>query len=517
MKLIEPLNPNTLNFSSVPQPDPFVGEVEWRRRGNSFNPDPGTQFKAIEATDEGVFYIAPGGSMTPGDDGIIRICNNKMEMQSQFSVFAHIPTITDMTILDGFLYILGINYKIAKYNLDGTFAGEYFNAVNSNGSIPRSIANDGMFLIVAYDMDVGQTDIKIMNRSGGIEAPFEIEVGGGREITAMYRSPKGVYVLDNKAPRSIFEVDTTDSNPAIVETPIPNQSFRNTMTMFGGVFYTCNAVILQLNFDGTRANGTAPGIREVRSTTNLVYECNSLNQDFPETGAQKEPPTWTVYGPTNKYKAVDKLVVSQTEAYQALTMEIKPGKSFSAAVAMNIYGASSCRIVVTDPTSGDVYDNTVDLNDPDGVAFGLPTKTAMAIHDLPENYPDSVVRFYFSGDNIVKVGVLVVGPSIDFGEANFSSSIQRLDLSEYSEDKFGNINVQIRPGAKLVDYVVTSEHQNLKYIDVVLGRVAAIPCVWVGSSEIQDETLTYGYYRENNLDLTSQTACDVTISVRGLI
>ena len=265
------------------------------------------------------------------------------------------------------------------------------------------------------------------------------------------------------------------------------------------------------------------GDRVILLDTHKLYEATAENRDNPSVGVDLVPPTWVEVSSSNRYRAFDESITSVATGETPLTFEIKPGEVFDSFVALNVAGASSALVTVTDPEDGLIYEREVSLVDNSTIADwysylwnGFSYKSDFALFDLPL-YSSATAHVSFFGDGLISVGALVTGPSIVLGQAVHGTSIQQLDFSTVDEDDFGNIKITKRPGAKLVNYDVSTQKSQLNYVYRELEKLSGVATVWSGTDNIQDETLVYGYHRDNNITLDTPTLCQVTIQVRGLI
>lgn len=76
--------------------------------------------------------------------------------------------------------------------------------------------------------------------------------------------------------------------------------------------------------------------------------------------ASKEP-KWLEVGATNRWKAFDKSVSSQTMQASNIGYRLKVGQAVTSLGVLNIRGATALRVRMIDPSFGTVYDRTINL------------------------------------------------------------------------------------------------------------------------------------------------------------
>ena len=265
------------------------------------------------------------------------------------------------------------------------------------------------------------------------------------------------------------------------------------------------------------------GDRVILTENHTLYEAAADNRDKPTDGVNKVPPTWVEVSATNKYRAFDESVSTVTQGQSPLIMEIRPDEPFDAIIGFNVQNANTVTVIVVDPDAGEVYRQVVEMVDNGSIVDwysylwdGFSNINEFSLFNLPI-YPNADLRVEIEGAGLVGIGTLVTGKSIELGQANYGTSIQQLDFSTVDEDVFGNLNITKRPGAKLVNYDVSVQKSRLNYVYRELEKLSGVATVWSGTDNVQDETLVYGYHRDNNLNLDTPTLCKVTIQVRGLI
>lgn len=270
---------------------------------------------------------------------------------------------------------------------------------------------------------------------------------------------------------------------------------------------------------GTYVTGT----RRILTSTHRVYEVTASpsTMDDPETGIDKDPQTWVDVGPTNKFAMFDNVNSTQSEEDDQLIVEVELGVKSDSIAGFNIDNVNSINVTVTDPIDGEVYNTDVNMDDNSSIIdywewhFNpIVRLREFALLDLPD-YADATIKLTADGGE-VKFGNLVVGNKLTLGTTNFDSELQILDFSKKETDAFGNTVVTPGRTSKLVEFDVTIDFSNILFVFKALSLLTTIPSVWVGTESTNDATLVFGYYKNYQNNISSQTITNATITIEGL-
>ncbi|MCP4060776.1 MAG: hypothetical protein GY820_35090 [Gammaproteobacteria bacterium] len=265
----------------------------------------------------------------------------------------------------------------------------------------------------------------------------------------------------------------------------------------------------------------AIGDRRINVTTHRVYECAVATTDDPTVGVTKTPQSWVDVGPTNKFAMFD-LVNSTTSIEQGdLTLQFSPSQVLTSLAAFSVNGASDVIINMTN-AGLNVYSKTIEMNDNGAVDsiwhyFFEPQirSESFVINDLPA-HPTGVLEIEFKGSS-VNVGNIVIGNQIDIGSMAAGTSLQLLDYSRKETDSFGNTVVQQGRTSKLVNFNLAVDYSLSSYVFNQVASMTGSPSVWFGDAGDSDPTLVFGYYRDLNINLTTNSVVDATITIEGLV
>lgn len=264
------------------------------------------------------------------------------------------------------------------------------------------------------------------------------------------------------------------------------------------------------------------GDERIKLSTHRIYRATTTTTDDPEVGVLADPPTWTNIGPTNKYAMFDSVNGTQSTATTTLDVDIEPGVIVTSVSGFNI-SASTIDITMTDPTDGVVYSESLDMFDNTDIIdyweyFFLPivNKTEFVLTGLP-SYPLATTSVDFGATGTINVGTLVLGRELNLGIALYGGSLKLLDFSKKTQDEFGNFVVTQGRTSKLVEFDVAIEKVKTKYVFNALSLLTTVPAVWIGSDDVDDESLVFGYYRDSQINISNPTYNDCTITVEGLV
>lgn len=266
------------------------------------------------------------------------------------------------------------------------------------------------------------------------------------------------------------------------------------------------------------------GEQFISTVTHRVYEvvADPSTTDDPVIGVNANPPTWVNIAPTNKFAMFDNINSTKSSETTSLVVEITTGLVTNSIAGIAIDGASAINVTMTDPTAGEVFNRDISMINNDGVGgwwdyFFAPiiNITSFVILDLPI-FPDATIKLTVTGTTI-EFGSLIVGSQVTLGISNFGTSLQLLDFSRKETDDFGNTVVVPGRTSKLVNFNVTVQKSLVGYVFNQLSDLTGFPSVWVGTTETDDATLVFGYYRDVQINISSPTITDMTLTVEGLV
>ena len=264
----------------------------------------------------------------------------------------------------------------------------------------------------------------------------------------------------------------------------------------------------------------AAGARVILASTHKVYE--SLQAGNQGKSPASEPTFWSEVGPTNRWRLFDLSNTSQTVQGNALQYAIKTGAAVNAVAALNLIGAQSIRIRLTDPVFGLLYDKTSPLvsipDEPSWYAWFFGERIEQTQHialDLP-SYPNASIQVDLAGTASMAVGVLLLGQLKLVSEnMRYGSRMGIRDYSRKEKNDWGDLILVERAYSKTISFPVQIKRQDLDRTHALLSSLRATPCLWVGDANLASMT-AFGY--PNNFEITISYAnySDCTIDIEGL-
>lgn len=258
----------------------------------------------------------------------------------------------------------------------------------------------------------------------------------------------------------------------------------------------------------------------------IVVSTHSVYRSVQSSNTGNDPTTddgtwWVRIRPTNKYAMFDGVIGTQSTETTQIQVDITPGSYINNVSAFNV-SASTVNVVMDDPTYGEVYNTSVDMQDNSAVIdlytyFFEPivNKRRFSLWDLP-NYPNATTTVTFTTTGNVSVGELVLGKVRELGIAQYGTGFQLLDFNVVERDAFGNLTKTTdRRSAKLAKYNVKTLSTKSDNTFNILDDLRGTACVWSGSLT-NDKTLIYGYHGDARVNFSTPSLDDVTIEVEGL-
>jgi hypothetical protein len=285
----------------------------------------------------------------------------------------------------------------------------------------------------------------------------------------------------------------------------------------------------------------ALGNRCIRTSTHRIYEslqASNLNHT-PETN----PAWWLDVGPTNAWAMFDTESGTGTSvATGPLRVTLAPG--YVNAVAVLGAVGNTMSVAVTDGASSTVaFLGSAVLNNP-AVYDWLTYLTApfgeaqdVVFLNLPA-FSNPYVTITITGTP-ASAKVAVVGQALELGDMRLGPRASILDFSRKETDAFGNTAFVRRKFSKRLSIPLSIANENISAIFSAVGRLRAIPCVWVGApgniaSSIAnlvetspgvwaatplaalDLLTVFGFYRDFSITIPYKTYSECALELEGL-
>lgn len=256
-------------------------------------------------------------------------------------------------------------------------------------------------------------------------------------------------------------------------------------------------------------------------STQTIYEsaiaANLGNDPTLAANAAK----WLVVGSTNRWRMFDQRNSSQTTLASSVDVTVTPGVIYNACALLNVTGASSARVTMTDPSAGVVYDVTTSMQAPPSIGDyyeyffeAIKTKNTLIVN-LP-SYRLAALRVLVSGTGVVGVGVLSIGAVQVIGMGvNYGAKVGIQDYSIKTKNAYGDYQITERAFNKRASFEMWVERGEVDALQTLLSSVRAKPCVWIGSG-LYDSTIIYGFYKDFDIAIQYHDLSLFTLTLEGL-
>lgn len=262
--------------------------------------------------------------------------------------------------------------------------------------------------------------------------------------------------------------------------------------------------------------------RVIMTSTHKVYE--SLQASNTNHDPTTSPLWWIEVSPTNRWKALDTSVSTQTAQATSITYTLTPGQAVNTIALLNISGGTSVTISMTSALAGGatVYTKTVDLSSvpiaPEWWVWFYGVKAAptqVILNDLP-SYTDGVISINLSGTASLALGVLMVGRQRSFGVGiNYGARVGIQDYSRKEKNDFGDTVLVQRAFAKRANFDMQIAKAEVDLFQNFLAEVRAKPCLWIGSTTYESTTV-FGFYKNFDILISYPTFADCSLELEGL-
>lgn len=279
--------------------------------------------------------------------------------------------------------------------------------------------------------------------------------------------------------------------------------------------------VLEDDYPAWSASTTyAAGSRVILVSTHRVYQ--SVAADNVNHNPAANDGNWLEVGPTNPWRAFDTSTSSSTKRPLSISYRIKPGVGITGVAALNLVGAASIRIRVTDPVLGTLYDRTTGLTGQLIYStwwdwhFGPRTEQRQsAVLDLPAA-PSADVLIDLVGTSELSVGTLLIGQQRAFSMGvKMGARVGTQDYSRKERNDFGDLVLVERAYAKRASFSMLLKASEVDTLYDFLTDVRATPCLWVGSSRFEATTV-YGIYKSFDIVLSYYDYSDCELDLEGL-
>lgn len=250
--------------------------------------------------------------------------------------------------------------------------------------------------------------------------------------------------------------------------------------------------------------------------------------NYPPSDVLLATPKWLEISSTNRWKAFDAVVGSQTSQATSITYEITAAEIFDSIAFLNL-DASEVNLVFTDPIHGEVYNETISLIttaitgttaviDWYTYFFGAFMKITDFVRlDIPP-YLNAVLTITINNSPGVdaKVGAIIIGRQTIIGTTLAKPSVGIIDYSVKTVNAFGHYTITERSYSKRMHVDLKIFNSSIDDVLNILAYYRAAPLVWV-ASEGFSSLLIYGFYKEFTAVIDYNTYSLYSLEIEGLI
>lgn len=286
------------------------------------------------------------------------------------------------------------------------------------------------------------------------------------------------------------------------------------------VYYVINATTNTFNISATSGGSAISTSNAGSGTITATTLVNNINPSA-------NPEYWLDSGSTNKYKAFDGIVQSQTTATSSLSFTVVLGTYIDTMVFLNLTGAA-INIKMTSTAYGVVYEEAIDLlTDEEDVVdlwtylfSGFRERKDVIIDNLPP-YSDVAIEVTITGStgSTVGIGAAIFGLAKDISSTKLGveqgAKVSITDYSVKTRDNFGNYIITERAFSKRANFTIYINNSELDGIQNFLAECRAIPAVYIGSAKYASATI-YGYYKSFEIDIAYPDYSVCQIELDGL-
>ena len=259
-----------------------------------------------------------------------------------------------------------------------------------------------------------------------------------------------------------------------------------------------------------------------------IYEAlvNVTGGDSPEIDVLAAVPKWVEISSTNRWKAFDNKVGSQTSNATSITYSIAPGQVVDSIAFLNLE-ALSVNVTITDPVEGEIYNTTTDLamTQLTGLSavidwytyFFAPFSyvTEFVLFDLPPYVNETIAITISYTGGTAKVGGIVFGLQATLGNTLYSPTVGIHDYSIKEANAFGEYAITERAYSDKMTCDFTVETAYISDVKKLLSLYRATAMVYV-AVESYSSTIIYGFYKEFGIVISYPAYAICSIEIEGL-
>jgi hypothetical protein len=249
-----------------------------------------------------------------------------------------------------------------------------------------------------------------------------------------------------------------------------------------------------------------------------VYESLvSTNVGNPLT----DPTKWLPVGASNYYAMFDDKNGTQTTNPNTIAIEVSFSTVVNSVALINVE-ANTARFEAWDANNTKVIDYTISFRDYGRINYYDYFTREISLLDRYVNFEIPTLTsgrgkltLDYTGST-AKIGGLIYGNQFEIGKTQWGSSFGIRDYSTKETDAFGNYIIVQRASSDRIDADVLVELNRTGMVRKVLTEYRATPVVWSGGDN-NDVLVTYGYYKDFSVILSTPAGADCAIQIEGVI
>ena len=257
--------------------------------------------------------------------------------------------------------------------------------------------------------------------------------------------------------------------------------------------------------------------------THDIYTCNTAhtNKDPTLIANIGTGNGWDKTDSTNRWRQFNGVLQQATTNANTITASLLPGAITNNCAFFGV-DAASIRVVMNDPTDGDVYDTTFPMISDSGInnwylyfTEEIVRKERLLVTDLPA-FPAATLSYTVAdtGAN-AELGEFVMGASFVIGDSQYGASFGIVDYSVKNTDSLGNTTVIQGAFSDTADINVIVSTGRFDQIQKVLKQYRSTPLVWITEDSIS-EAAVYGYYRNFRNTISGPVVSTTLLQLEGL-
>ncbi len=251
------------------------------------------------------------------------------------------------------------------------------------------------------------------------------------------------------------------------------------------------------------------------------HKCYEALSDSTGQAPAENPTIWLDLGATNRWAAFDKKVGTKSTATTTMSFTLAPG--LINAIGLVGCDAGTVQIVMTDPTYGEVFNQTYSMSRTISESsywtyFYEPRgrKTTLIVDDLPTSRaPVVTVTLTVPTGQPVSLGALLVGRMHKYDRAvRTGASVGLKDFSRKGRDGFGNWEIVERTWSRRAEWDFILKNSDMDAYVTRMASLRSTPALFIGGP--YDVTVVYGFYLDTRVVIPYPQHSECSIEIEGL-